>query len=222
MTSEYKGPAFKKGHHLAGNKKRKFHLGMGSHRSSEHALEEPAFKKVQKKIESNRMSDRPSDRWFESGSGILESFSDKPLSSSYQTAYGREAKHYRLEKASQAMQSKKTLDEQFENEPNETKFSYAYDIPFLHNKDYRRNNMENKLQKDYNNSLSTSEREKTKQGNQVIEERLANIDHSLKAVQRMQEGQQECWTMKKVDRQILKRLVKDKQSFLLFTKEDNE
>ncbi|MCR8969461.1 hypothetical protein [Facklamia sp. 7083-14-GEN3] len=221
MTSKYEGPAFKNVDQLAGNKKRKFHLGMWSHRSSEHALEEPAFKKVQKKLGSAKKSDNLLERRFEPDSRTPESFSEKLLSSSYQTVY-RQEENYRLEKASQAMRSEKTLDEQFKNEANEMKLPFAYDIPFLQSKDYRGNNMENKLQKDYNNSLPTRESRIMKNENRPIEERLDNIDHSLRAVQRMQEGHQERLSMKKVDRQILKRLVKDKQSFLLFTKEDNE
>ncbi|MGX7109248.1 hypothetical protein [Facklamia miroungae] len=219
MTSEYKGPAYKKGRSLADSRKRKFQRGMTGHRSSDKKLEEPAIKRAQKINKDSLIGKNPAN----SSTLKNDEFSqDIDHTKDYQTVFAQNAHQHKFDKASQAMRSKENKDEQFDSEVKETDPSFAYEIPFLRKNDYQRVRMEINDQKNYNDSLFTREAETIKKESQTIEARLANIDHSLKAVQRMQDGYQEKWSKRQVDRQLLKRLIKDKQSFLLFAKEDNE
>lgn len=75
-------------------------------------------------------------------------------------------------------------------------------------------------QKSYNDSLPRSishHQDLLKsQENREIDERLGNIDHSLETVGRIQAQYREEEKKLQVNREVLVRLVKDKESFLLF------
>lgn len=230
MTSDYTGPVFRKEQDPSQNKKRRFETGLDSRHLWSDSLEEPAYKKQvnQRKQQAPAGSTSQSlgaGQAFE-GSKWRDSQGSTPFS-----------QKDRFAKASQAMQSQ--VASQPEQEESDVKeVADDYEIPFLKNQQASHSSvvdrwserlnqqisLENSDHKDYNTSLSDRKGltpkgstyqvayDKKPEDLESFELEQTNSPHEILG----QDNENSAW----ISRDLLKRLIKVKESFLLFDKEE--
>lgn len=225
MSSDYQGPAYNK-KILQSRKKRRFNQGMDSRTNLDWQLEEPAFTRKKRQGEQKK----PAPAWIGERE-VFEKPSKKEISSRSLESLTSEkiAGETDLEKASESsagtyqvpfLQNQLPSTSPSGKGPNNSESYSILNGNYLTKRLNQRSGLDAKRysEAEYKPSLNTQieTNKRTHPVKDTVSGSLRNIEHSLDTLNRMQTQYESHQVKGRLNRELLLRLVKRKDSFLLF------
>lgn len=225
MSSDYEGPVYNKKIRQP-QKKRRFNQGMDSRINLDRQLEEPAF--IRKKRQEKQVESTPAwagDSRAENQSvrrkqkeKQLEELIDKEVVASTELEHSNEAgaDTYQVP----FLEKYKTSTSASGREITNQEFYSELDVDYLTERLNQRSTLDSRKHSkvDYRPSLNSPVKvnQRNNPEKRKVSESLNNIGHSLETLSRMQSQYETYQNEGRLNRELLLRLVKRKDSFLLF------